>query len=59
MKMLYEEMTRKVELVMEQGFVDDDMLNSEKEHQFFVQWKVTDGFTRQNHPTLIQKISQN
>ncbi|KAI3973608.1 hypothetical protein MKW92_053350 [Papaver armeniacum] len=51
-------MTRKVEHVMEQGYVDEDMIDTEKERQFFIKWKVNDGFTRQNHPTVIQVLME-
>ncbi|XP_026382163.1 cellulose synthase-like protein G3 [Papaver somniferum] len=49
----YEEMRTKVKHVMKQGCVDDDMLVNEEERQVFNKWKAN-GFTRQDHPTIIQ-----
>ncbi|KAI3842206.1 hypothetical protein MKW98_025996 [Papaver atlanticum] len=57
MKILYEEMRTKVEHVMVQGCVDDDMLVNEEEHQVFSKWKVN-GFTCQDHPTIIQMLME-
>ncbi|MCL7046005.1 hypothetical protein MKW94_021894 [Papaver nudicaule] len=57
MKVSYEEMRTKVEHVMEQGCVGDDMLVNEEERQVFNQWKVN-GFTRQDHPTVIQVLME-
>ncbi|RZC43975.1 hypothetical protein C5167_036918 [Papaver somniferum] len=56
MKRLYEEMRRKVDQVMEQGYVDDDIVN-EEERQVFHKWRVNE-FTRQHHPTVIQVLME-
>ncbi|MCL7023561.1 hypothetical protein MKW94_012078 [Papaver nudicaule] len=57
MKVLYEEMRTNVEHVMEQGYVHDDMIDNEDERPVFSKWKVN-GFTRQNHPTVIQVLME-
>ncbi|XP_044476558.1 cellulose synthase-like protein G2 [Mangifera indica] len=56
-KALYESMKFRVEHVVETGKVTDDYINGEEERQAFNKW--TDGFTRQDHPTVIQVLSEN
>ncbi|OVA08227.1 Cellulose synthase [Macleaya cordata] len=54
MKILYEQMKARVELVMERGYVEDDMITTEKEREAFIKWKR--GFSRQDHPVVVQVI---
>ncbi|XXG90039.1 hypothetical protein AAC387_Pa12g1901 [Persea americana] len=53
-KGLYEDMKDKVERAMEAGKVSLDQVTSDEEREAFKKW--TDGFTRQNHPTVIQVL---
>ncbi|GMN31471.1 hypothetical protein TIFTF001_003270 [Ficus carica] len=48
-------MKARVEKVVERGKVGDEYITGEEERQAFNKW--TDGFTRQDHPTVIQVIS--
>ncbi|KAL5551587.1 hypothetical protein UlMin_001763 [Ulmus minor] len=54
LKSLYESMKVRVENVVERGKVDDQYITDEQYHQGFAKW--TDGFTRQDHPTVIQVV---
>ncbi|PIA34554.1 hypothetical protein AQUCO_03700086v1 [Aquilegia coerulea] len=53
-KIMYENMKDKVESVVERGHVGDEHITSEHESQAFKKW--TTGFTRQQHPTVIQVL---
>lgn len=50
-------MKDKVERVMETGKVSLDQVTSDEEREAFKKW--TDGFTRKNHPTVIQVFNFN
>ncbi|KAL5552417.1 hypothetical protein UlMin_002593 [Ulmus minor] len=54
LKTLYESMKARVKNVVERGKVDDQYITDEQYHQAFTKW--TDGFTRQDHPTVIQVV---
>ena len=54
LQILYESMKVRVENVVERGKVGDEYITGEQERQAFSKW--TDGFTRQDHPTVIQVI---
>ncbi|KAG5539503.1 hypothetical protein RHGRI_019898 [Rhododendron griersonianum] len=49
---MYESMKEQVENVVDSGKVTDDYITNERERQAFNKW--TPGFTRQDHPTVIQ-----
>lgn len=51
---MYETMKIKVDNVLERGKVDDDYIIGEEERTAFTKW--TNGFTRQDHPPVIQVI---
>ncbi|XP_019054538.1 PREDICTED: cellulose synthase-like protein G3 [Nelumbo nucifera] len=55
MKIMYESMKEKIESVMERGggFLDD-LIISDHERQAFNKW--TPGFTRRDHPTIIEVL---
>ncbi|PON34228.1 Cellulose synthase [Parasponia andersonii] len=53
-KTLYESMKVRVENVVERGKVGDEYITGQEEGQAFSKW--TDGFNRQDHPTVIQVI---
>ncbi|KAJ4952779.1 hypothetical protein NE237_029611 [Protea cynaroides] len=57
MKMLYETMKAKVETAMERGHVPDEYIADVPEREAFNKW--TDGFTRHDHPTVIQVLVEN
>ena len=44
----------RVEHVVETGKVDDEYITSDQDRQAFSKCTTTDGFTRENHPTVIQ-----
>lgn len=50
---MYENMKRRIEEVIEKGKVDEDYINNEEELQAFTKYW-TFGFTRHNHPSIIQ-----
>ncbi|XVF51280.1 hypothetical protein PTKIN_Ptkin04bG0172300 [Pterospermum kingtungense] len=52
---MYESMKVKVEHLVETGEVGDDYITSDQERQAFSKWS-TGGFTRQNHPSVIQVL---
>ncbi|XP_058223179.1 cellulose synthase-like protein G3 isoform X2 [Rhododendron vialii] len=52
MKVMYESMKGRVENVVNSGKVTDDYISNEQERQAFNKW--TRGFTRHDHPTVIQ-----
>ncbi|KAH7862201.1 hypothetical protein Vadar_001376 [Vaccinium darrowii] len=54
MKVMYESMKERVENVVDTGKVTDDYITNEQERQAFNKW--TEGFTRQDHPTVIQVL---
>ncbi|XP_062074606.1 cellulose synthase-like protein G3 [Humulus lupulus] len=56
-KTMYESMKVRVENVVERGKVGDENITGEDERLAFNKW--TDGFTRQDHPTVIQVILHN
>ncbi|XVF12935.1 hypothetical protein REPUB_Repub08aG0162800 [Reevesia pubescens] len=56
MKIMYESMKVRVEHVVETGKVCDEYKTSDQNRQAFNKWSSTDGFTRQNHPTVIQVL---
>lgn len=49
---MYESMKRRVESVGEKGKIIDEYKTSEEEAEAFGKWN--QGFTRQDHPTVIQ-----
>ncbi|KAK3024198.1 hypothetical protein RJ639_043775, partial [Escallonia herrerae] len=51
---MYESMKVRVENVVERGMASDEYITSEEERQAFNKW--TRGFTRQDHPTVIQVL---
>ncbi|KAF6146054.1 hypothetical protein GIB67_033413 [Kingdonia uniflora] len=53
-KILYEDMKEKVESVLVRGSVGDEYIRSEHERGAFEKW--SPGFTRNNHPTVIQVL---
>ncbi|XP_022871286.1 cellulose synthase-like protein G3 isoform X2 [Olea europaea var. sylvestris] len=55
-KTMYESMKRRVESVVEKGKIIDEYKTSEEEAEAFGKWN--QGFTRQDHPTVIQVVSQ-
>ncbi|XP_040988131.1 cellulose synthase-like protein G3 isoform X2 [Juglans microcarpa x Juglans regia] len=52
---MYESMKQRVERVLEKGKVDEEYITEELERKAFSQW-VDHGFTRQDHPTVIQVL---
>ncbi|KAB2620742.1 cellulose synthase-like protein G3 [Pyrus ussuriensis x Pyrus communis] len=56
-KIMYQGMKVKVNNVIERGKVDQEYLTGEREIQAFSKW--TDGFTRQDHPAVIQVLLDN
>lgn len=52
LQVMYESMKERVENVVDTGKVTDDYITNEQERQAFNKW--TEGFTRQDHPTVIQ-----
>ncbi|KAJ0104749.1 hypothetical protein Patl1_17489 [Pistacia atlantica] len=56
-KALYESMKSRVEHVVETGNVSDEYVSGDEEREAFSKW--TDGFTRQDHPTVIQVFLEN
>ncbi|KAL5718948.1 hypothetical protein ACHQM5_011798 [Ranunculus cassubicifolius] len=53
-KMMYDTMKAKVESAVDRGAVSDEHITGELESQAFSKW--TTGFTRQEHPTVIQVL---
>ncbi|KAK2978630.1 hypothetical protein RJ640_019087, partial [Escallonia rubra] len=53
-KAMYESMKTRVESTVKRGKVSDEYITSEEERQAFNKW--TRGFTRQDHPTVIQVL---
>ncbi|KAG2680821.1 hypothetical protein I3760_11G115900 [Carya illinoinensis] len=53
-KTMYYSMKARVENIVERGKVGEEYFASEQEHEAFNKW--TAGFTRQDHPTVIQVI---
>ncbi|KAL5718938.1 hypothetical protein ACHQM5_011789 [Ranunculus cassubicifolius] len=53
-KMMYETMKAKVESVVDRGGVGEEQITDEMESKAFEKW--TTGFTRQEHPTVIQVL---
>ncbi|KAK9926344.1 hypothetical protein M0R45_023581 [Rubus argutus] len=53
-EVMYQGMKARVENVIERGKVDVEYITGERESQVFSKW--SDGFTRQNHPTIIQVL---
>ncbi|KAF8380023.1 hypothetical protein HHK36_027492 [Tetracentron sinense] len=54
LKTMYESMKEKVESVVEKGHVGEECITTEHEREAFNKW--TTGFTRQDHPTVIQVL---
>ena len=50
--MMYDEMKIRVENVVERGKVGDEYITSEQQRQALNKW--TEGFTRHDHPSVIQ-----
>lgn len=50
--MMYESVKARIEHVVETGRVDEDYINNDQEHELFE--KLSHGFIRQDHPTVIQ-----
>lgn len=53
-KMMYDDMKTKIETVVEKGTIPEEYITAELEHEAFNKWK--QGFTRQDHPTIIQVL---
>ncbi|KAI8546185.1 hypothetical protein RHMOL_Rhmol07G0097800 [Rhododendron molle] len=53
-KVMYESMKERVENVVDSGKVTDDCITNEQERQAFNKW--TPGFTRQEHPTVVEVL---
>ncbi|CAI9772103.1 unnamed protein product [Fraxinus pennsylvanica] len=53
---MYENIKRRVESVVEKGKIIDEYKTSEEEAEAFGKWN--EGFARQDHPTVIQVVSQ-
>ena len=51
-QIMYQGMKGMVNNVIERGKVGDEYITGERERLAFRKW--TDGFTRQDHPTIIQ-----
>ncbi|KAK9926345.1 hypothetical protein M0R45_023582 [Rubus argutus] len=56
-KKMYQGMKVRVDNVIERGKVDSEYITGERESQVFSKW--SDGFIRQDHPTIIQVLSDN
>ncbi|XP_038726100.1 cellulose synthase-like protein G3 [Tripterygium wilfordii] len=56
-KMMFESMKSKVENVVERGAVSDEYITTDEERLIFDKW--TDGFTRHDHPAVIQVLLEN
>ncbi|GMQ05849.1 hypothetical protein CsSME_00050697 [Camellia sinensis var. sinensis] len=54
-KMMYESMKARVENVVERGKVGDEYIASHQQREAFNKWN-SQGFTRQDHPTVIQVL---
>ncbi|XP_015085630.1 cellulose synthase-like protein G2 [Solanum pennellii] len=54
-KLMYENMKTRIEEVIERGKVDEDYINNEEELQAFTKYWTT-GFSRHNHPSIIQVL---
>ncbi|KAM3396583.1 hypothetical protein P3S68_000095 [Capsicum galapagoense] len=54
-KLMYESMKTRIENVIERGRVDEDYINNDEELQAFTKFW-TAGFTRHNHPSIIQVL---
>ncbi|KAL8536399.1 hypothetical protein ACS0TY_011861 [Phlomoides rotata] len=55
-KMMYEKMKMKVEDIVERGKIKEEYISSEEERQILSQYWAKD-FSRQNHPSIIQVLS--
>uniref|UniRef100_A0A2N9H8J3 Glycosyltransferase 2-like domain-containing protein n=1 Tax=Fagus sylvatica TaxID=28930 RepID=A0A2N9H8J3_FAGSY len=56
-KIMYESMKIKVDTVLERGKVDNDYITGEEERRIFIKW--INGFTRHDHPAVIQVLLDN
>ncbi|GMQ05838.1 hypothetical protein CsSME_00050692 [Camellia sinensis var. sinensis] len=54
-KMMYESMKARVENVVERGKVGDEYITNQQQREAFNKWN-SRGFTRQDHPTVIQVL---
>ena len=54
---MYYSMEAKVENILLMGKVEDQYIESEQQREAFNKW--TDGFTRHDHPTVIQVCTSN
>ncbi|KAI7989419.1 Cellulose synthase-like protein G3 [Camellia lanceoleosa] len=54
-KMMYESMKARVENVVEKGMVGDEYISNQQQREAFNKW-TSQGFTRQDHPTVIQVL---
>ncbi|XP_028117505.1 cellulose synthase-like protein G3 isoform X2 [Camellia sinensis] len=54
-KMMYESMKARVENVVERGKVGDEYITNQQQREAFNKW-TSQGFTRQDHPTVIQVL---
>ncbi|KAL3532892.1 hypothetical protein ACH5RR_006413 [Cinchona calisaya] len=52
--MMYESMKMRIESVVEKGTIPDEYITNEQEHEAFSNW--TPGFTRHQHPSIIQVL---
>ncbi|KAG2680823.1 hypothetical protein I3843_11G116300 [Carya illinoinensis] len=56
-KTMYDNMKIRVDNAVERGKVGDEYMTGEEERRAFNRW--TEGFTRQDHPTVIQVLLEN
>lgn len=52
LQIMYESLKVRLENVLKHGKVSEEFITNEQEHKAFHKW--TDGFTRQDHSTVIQ-----
>ncbi|PON96757.1 Cellulose synthase [Trema orientale] len=57
LKTMYNNMKLRIDIALEKGKVDEEFIKGEREREAFAKW--TDGFTRRNHPTVIQILLNN
>lgn len=53
-QVMYEAMKVRIENVLSEGKVGEELIAGDGERQALRQWSDTDTFTRQNHPPVIQ-----
>ncbi|XP_039057000.1 cellulose synthase-like protein G3 [Hibiscus syriacus] len=55
-KIMYESMRERIENVVETGRIHDEYITRDQDRQAFTKWTTYQGFTRQNHPSVIQVL---